>query len=300
MWQVRCAINSAKAIVPFQNRLRQLKRSIRPHALDAYYEKVISGGCHHIAALRGAGLPVQDQVFLEIGSGWFPIIPMLFRMAGAKRVYLADSHLLLDRRGILAAADFLRDRKVPVADRLGVEPARVEDVTEGLDMLALDQMLEKLGFTYLAPFDIVGGDVPRVDGVFSQTVLEHIPPQTIEAIIGKLNGALPSGAVMSHGIDNTDHRSHHDKRLGRFDFLRYSDTVWRMFCINPQDYTNRLRHSDYVDMFSRYGCDVHVERKYSSEKEIEEVREMQPWGRFGQMAPDDLATAWSHLVCRVP
>jgi hypothetical protein len=300
MWQLRCAVGAAKSLLPFQNQLRRLKRSVLPPAPDATYENAISGGGHHIAAFRREGLPVKGQTFLEIGSGWFPIIPMMFRMVGAERVYLTDPHRLLDRNGILGAAGFLRDRKASVAERLGIDPAQVEDVVEGLDGLELDQMMEELGFTYLAPFEIGVDSVLLVDGVFSQTVLEHIPPATIEDIVEGLKGSLPSGTVMSHGIDNTDHRSHRDNRLGRFDFLRYSETTWRMLCLNPQDYTNRLRHSEYVDLFERCGCQVRVERKYASKQEIEEVMGMQLWGRFREAPADDLAVAWSHLVCRLP
>jgi hypothetical protein len=73
-----------------------------------------------------------------------------------------------------------------------------------------------------------------------------------------------------------------------------------MLCLNPQDYTNRLRHSEYVGLFERCGCQVRVERKYASKQEIEEVMGMQLWGRFREAPADDLAVAWSHLVCRLP
>jgi hypothetical protein len=299
MWQVNCAVNTAKALLPFQNELRMLKRRLIPSGVTPSHETVVSGGYDHMDALRAAGMRIEDARILEVGSGWLPIIPLMFRLAGAETVYLTDAYRLMSREAVIVAAEFLLARKVDLAKRLNLTVAEVEEslsVDEGADM---DGLLQHFSFVYLAPFD-AAGQMPYVDAVVSQTVFEHIKPDALPPIIDGLMKGLRPGGLMSHGVDNTDHRANDDPRLSRFDFLRYSDSVWSLFCINPQDYTNRLRHSDYVALFRQSGCEIVFEKRLTTETGLADVQSLPLSDRFRNRDPEDLAAGWSHLVVRVP
>lgn len=102
----------------------------------------------------------------------------------------------------------------------------------------------------------------------------------------------------SHGIDHTDHRAHRDPRLNYIDFLRHSDRAWRLLCVNRQDYTNRLRHSDYIRMLHEADYEILQQRKYLHRDILRGVEQMPLWGRYRDMSVDELATTWSHLVIR--
>src|SRR5215831_4120292 len=82
------------------------------------------------------------------------------------------------------------------------------------------------------------------------------------------------------------------------DFLRYSDRAWRLLCVNRQDYTNRLRHSDYIRMLHEADYEILQQRKYLHRDILREVEQMPLWGRYRDMSVDELATTWSHLVIR--
>jgi hypothetical protein len=104
---------------------------------------------------------------------------------------------------------------------------------------------------------------------------------------------------MSHGVDHSDHRANTDPRVNRFDFLRFEEPLWRLLCLNPQDYTNRLRHSDYLALFERTGHHVLRERVFRLEDElIEALGHMTLARQFRDKPLRDLATTWSHIVTR--
>lgn len=297
MWQFDCALSTAKAFLPFEQRLRAIKRRIAPPSIGPQHESVLSGGFDHVAALRSAGLEMQGAHVLEIGTGWFPIIPLMLRAAGVERVYLADAHRLMDIGTLRAAQAYVRSNERRIADRLEIDPARVRSVTDaGRDSGDLETELARLGFVYLAPFEAARS--PQVDAVISQTVFEHISPAELKTLMLELKPGLKSDGLMSHGIDNTDHRRIKDHRVDSFDFLRYSDSVWRLLCLNPQDYTNRLRHSDYVELFQRAGYTIVAEKTYVDHSSAENVAAMQLGPRFSAKTIDDLVTGWSHFVVR--
>ncbi len=297
MWQIDVAMNTAKAMFPFQQQLRTFKRRIKPPAIGPQHASVISGGIDHILALEKAGCELKNKDILEIGSGWFPIIPLLLRLAGARHVHLTDEHVLMDADTLLAAVDCIRSRSEEISARLPLKGSLDFKAVEIDRNCSLEGMLCQLNFTYRAPFDPVRV-MPQVDAVVSHTVFEHIPPHVIRNLLVHVKRGLKPGGFMSHGIDNTDHRAHRDRSLNRFDFLRYSDEVWKMLCLNPQDYTNRLRHSDYKAIFEELKFSVILENIYCSEGGIKEVKQLRLADRFQKRDVRDLATGWSHLVLR--
>ncbi|MEO0829762.1 MAG: class I SAM-dependent methyltransferase, partial [Pseudomonadota bacterium] len=204
MWQVVFLRNALVALLPFQKRLRSLKRGMfgRTHSIHA--GSVYSGGFDHINLLGEAGMDLNGKTVLEIGTGWYPVIPLMLRLAGASHVVLTDEHRLLDSETLAAAVAFLKERREDMATRLEIE---VEDVDRVLNIptgTPLEHKLECLGLSYRVPTNL-GGIEQRVDAVISHTVLEHIPPDVLTRIFRQTQGVLKEGGLISHGTDHSDH-----------------------------------------------------------------------------------------------
>src|SRR4051794_7056521 len=172
MWQVTCAVNTAKALMPFQESLRAVKRNLINPATTIAHERALNGGLEHIAAIRQCHGDIKNKDVLEIGTGWHPVIPLLFRAAGARRVYLTDMHRLLHERTVLATVDLVLESKKKVSASLGVSELQIEKALMPRQDLPLDRLLDGYGFTYIIPFN-GKARMPEVDIVFSHTVLEH-------------------------------------------------------------------------------------------------------------------------------
>ncbi|UYY57037.1 SAM-dependent methyltransferase [Sphingomonas sp. S2-65] len=300
MWQVTCVKHTMKAALPFSHQVRTWWRRSHPTQIGPQHESVVEGGFDHVRMLRKGGLALDGSRILEIGSGWFPIIPLMLRVAGARTVYMADAYPLLDAAGVRQALAFLSANESRISSGLEVgcermaELVAAADRAEGKDLPAL---LEQLGIVYLAPFD-VEREMPVVDAIVSHTALEHIPPSAIEDLVRAVHSGLRKGGLMSHGIDNTDHRAHNDRRLSRFDFLKYDGWVWRLFCLDPQDYTNRLRHSEYMALFERNGHRVIAESTFVDRRAMASLTRARLAAPFKDRPREDLATAWSHILTR--
>lgn len=298
MWQIKLAISTAKALMPFQDEFRGLKRRFSPYRGDAgNCDFALTQGLDQIANLQRLGFPLENAEVLDLGSGWNPVIPLLFRVAGARIVHLTDLERLLDRGTIAQAAGIVMKRSEEIERRIGVPRERMAELLTLADGMDLGGCLSRLGLTYTVPFDSKH-DMRPVDLIISRTVLEHIPPVTLLCLLREFRDYLRPGGAMYHVIDHSDHREHFDKSISRIEFLRCSDMFWKLLCINPQDYTNRLRHSEYVSLMRDAGYDIMVEEREIDPQARKDAETMKLWGRFSEMSPDEIATLTSHIVAR--
>jgi len=119
-WQWTVAVNSIKAMAPFQGELHRLKRVLAPSRMEEKYDtQVVPGALEQIAAIEAHGVRVKGARVLEIGAGWYPVAALVYRAAGARSVALTDAHRLLHPRTLAAATAFVHDR----ADRLSARSA---------------------------------------------------------------------------------------------------------------------------------------------------------------------------------
>jgi len=294
-WQWTVAVNSVKAMTPFQGELRRLKRTLTPSRMEEKYEtQVVPGSLEQIAAIEAQGVAVKGARVLEIGTGWYPVAALVYRAAGARSVALTDAHRLLHPRTLAATVAYVHDQADRLSAALNVPAAQIRAGLEPPQDLGFAQTLDWLGLSYEAPYDVAR--IPEIDIAFSHTVLEHIPAEDLAALFRDLRGKISPGGMMCHGVDHTDHRSNHDQSLSKIDFLRYSDAAWRWFCINPQDYTNRLRHPEYVKLLADAGFELRHEHRYVSAEIEADLPSLPLWGRFSDMDRRDLATTWSMLL----
>jgi hypothetical protein len=165
----------------------------------------------------------------------------------------------------------------------------------------MDRVFRHFRLEYIAPCGCVRLPVAdcSVDLVYSRAVLEHLPPSLIEGAFLESRRVLTESGVMCHFIDPSDHLEHRDKRISRIHFLRFSDAVFRLMCLNTLNYHNRMRHSEYAHMLELAGFEiVEQERKIDPCAVVfATTQKLAP--RFRQFSLDDLATVDSFFLARV-
>lgn len=283
--------------MPFQSELRKLKHTIKPPTPGRHHDLVLDGIIEQLAMIRQAGGQIAGARVLEIGSGWIPVAPLIYRLAGAREVILSDQHRLLHPKSLEAAAAFLMARQDRLVRELGIDPARVPEVLDVPLQGGLDAMLDALGLAYVVPLDpmTLQGEI---DLAYSHTVLEHIPPAALAEIFALVRSRLKPGGMFCNGIDSSDHRRCYDEDLSHIDFLRYSEFGWKLLCINPQDYTNRLRHSDYIALLADAGFRVLDAQVLVPSGALETLEPDRLPARFRGKTPEDLCITWSLVLAR--
>ena len=288
MWQFQLATGLVKAALPFQDEFRRLARKMRPYkANPGNTSHALEQGLRQIRLLGDAGANLSGTV-LELGTGWLPVVPLLFYLAGADRLLLTDIHRLMDERTVEEAKRVLREHAARVAAGLGL--------AESLVRARLDRPFP---YDYLVPWNPRDLTDASVDVVISRTVLEHIPVDVLESYIPEFARILRPGGMMCHLIDNSDHWQHHDKNLSRLHFLKYEDDLfWRALCVRR--YQNRLRHSEYMSLFERHGFTPLFVEGEPDARSLDDLKSLPLASRFRGRDMADLAILTSTVVLRRP
>ncbi|MBO1074899.1 class I SAM-dependent methyltransferase [Roseomonas marmotae] len=283
---------AGRHVVPFRRTLRRVKRMIRPYQDDPGNSGYcITNGLEQIVAFRESGFEVRGKTVLEFGSGWLPLIPWLFQLAGAGRLILTDIDRLMDEQTIERARVILRTRIQDIAGAL-LQP----------ESTLLAQLEQPLRFDYLVPWDAASHPAGSADLIFSRATLEHVPLQQLEFFFGQFFRILRPGGAMSHLVDNSDHWQHKDRALSRVNFLRFDDKgiFWKISQLNPQGFQNRLRHQDYITLMQQAGFTIDTAQGTPDEQCLRDLCHLPLNHRFQGRQPQDLAILISLFVASRP
>jgi SAM-dependent methyltransferase len=278
-----------RGLIPFQAQIRQIKRKFYPYTDDigdSYYS--IENAIQMINMLKRQNLDIARAHIIEFGTGWLPIVPMVFCVAGAENIKLTDIEHLMDNHTIYVAKKRLIERE--------------QEICDGLDIKA-DLMRERMGrFSpeYVVPWNPGNEQSDSVDLIISRTVFEHVPIDDLLVFIKEFYRIMRRGAYMCHLIDNSDHWQHRQRDLSRVNFLKYdeNDIIWKLAQFNTQCYQNRLRHSDYKKIFQEHHFEICAEQAIPDHKSIEDIKKMKIDQRFSGKTNEDMGVLTSIFVCR--
>ncbi|MGQ0665969.1 MAG: class I SAM-dependent methyltransferase [Nitrospiraceae bacterium] len=301
-WQLKLLKNSIIGVlpIPVQERARTIKRRISPHQLEIDV-RTLKQGLQQVRMLKTSGCDPSSKDYLELGTGWSPIIPVVFYLAGCKSLTLVDRQRLMDDHTFQATCRQLIGHSQEISEKLKIQKETVENKLVILSNLPLKSALREINCNYLAPYDLLETNIPdqSIDVVTSRAVLEHIPPRIVRSLFGEFNRLLRKDGAMCHIIDNSDHWEHNDKSIPRLNFLKYSQTTFGlMSAMNPLDYQNRLRHSEYKKMIEDAGFRVVYDESSPDEKAMTDLKSIRINPFFNQFSEDDLAILTSCIVVR--
>jgi SAM-dependent methyltransferase len=211
--------------------------------------------CINAARHVEVGLPLRDQPVLELGTGWYPVVPVALYLCGFSSITSVDLVQHMDAEGLRDVAL----RFVDLEDRQALQAVLPHCVPDRIDQL---RRLVKASQP-LMPADVgltlMTGDASRLPisdrhtgFIVSNSVMEHIYPDVLSPILAEFRRLLRTDGCMSHVIDLSDHFAHLDVRITPYNFLRFTDRWWRAIdnSIQPQ---NRLRVDDYRNLFAETG-----------------------------------------------
>jgi SAM-dependent methyltransferase len=215
-----------------------------------------------LATFRDAGGDPAGSDCLEIGTGWCPWVPLLLVLKGARSVLTMDVNPYLSQATAVGTTRALLERTARVSDGIGLP---VADIVKRLEAPArattLDAWLNGLGVTYRL------GDVTRAslaqagfDLVVSSNVLEHVPPDALEAIHAESVRLLRPGGCVVHRFNPQDHYSTFDRSITGANFLQFSSNEWHWLGGSGISYHNRLRCPQHQALVERTGLSVRLSR----------------------------------------
>ena len=197
--------------------------------------------------LKVVNFDVLNKSILEIGSGWMPLIPYLFKVEdNSNKVYTYDINDHYQNKYIDELNAHYRS-----SGKLNFDVAK-----EGLH---LPSFIE-----YHPNSNVITADLPNsVDLIFSRFVLEHVTPEDLKEMHKRFTKHYGSEVLILHMISPSDHRAFSDSSLSHYDFLRYSQKEWNRIQ-TKFDYHNRLRLPQYIEIFTEAGMEIiHLEHDFA-------------------------------------
>jgi hypothetical protein len=262
-WRLKAAVQQACAAMPvgggaiyysLQRMFGQLRDPERPL-------KMLRIAARLARELRELGFDLHGKRVLEVGTGWRVDMPIGLYLCGAKSVDTYDVHRYLKPRLVMEAVAGLAERRQAVLDTFatlteaGELERRLDALLRAPDVRTLFRVA---GIEYHAPADATrtGRPAGSVDVHMSFTVLQHIPYDTLLALLREASRVLSPEGFAWHQADLSDQFAASDPSISRANFLRFTDAEWARYSNNRFSYHNRLRASDYQRLYREAGHEV--------------------------------------------
>ncbi len=266
----------------------------------AAYCKDVACNVSPVKTLRATS-PPNPLTTLELGTGWYPTIPIALWLSGADQIHTIDISALLDapkmRTTLLKFQEYhekgtLQQYCNPLPERLKLLQQLLKQ-----ENASLESILEACNINY-----IVGDarQIPLPDKsihlLTSNNTFEHIYPNILEEILAEMKRVMASGGIMSHFIDMSDHFAHFDKSITAYHFLQFTENQWKWIdnSIQPM---NRLRINHFKDIYEQ--VDIPVTEIINWKYDLTELEKVTLASPFDQLPKEDVAVIHSYFISKI-
>jgi len=281
-WKTKALVQKIISYIPLGYKLNYLMQKYITKGVllsDEHFEDRLGHASDHLKAYQNHHPLSSLKTTLELGTGWYPVVPIAMFLAGADTIYSADLTSLTDKgklittieRFMLAFNNGSLGKKIEISkDRILV----LEAILLEYRTLKLQYILDML------QLKLIVGDARHlplpsncIDLIHSNNTFEHIYQEILKEILIEFKRIRdPKTGVMSHFIDMSDHFAHFDRNISIYNFLQYSDKSWSIIdnTIQPQ---NRWRFSEYVALYAELHIPiVFSEKRIGNAIDLEQIQ----------------------------
>lgn len=267
---------------------------------DEYFYDRLGHARSHIKSFQQYTDKLIPTTCLEIGTGWYPIVPISFFLTGSDKIYSVDISLLTSKARLQTTLEkFVEsNNEGKLKNYIDLVPERfliVTNLLANLDKFSLDKVLQQLNITYLVE-DARNLSLPdnSIDLVNSNNTFEHIYPDILIPILKDFSRVVKKqGGVMSHFIDLSDHFAHFDKSINIYNYLQFSDKQWKWIdnSIQPQ---SRARIYDYKQIYA--DLSIPISKEAFREGNLNELKTISLAEKFTGKPLEEIAKSHCHFI----
>jgi len=305
-WIAKAVVQKGISFLPFKTHINQFFQRRGTGALtldDQHFGWKIGHAQDHLALWDKhlSGIDRSSANVLELGTGWYPIVPVYFWLHGVNSMDSLDLYPWINAEHCQTTAlKFVEWHSTgQLQPFLGnVDSARWAQLElAAQDPMPLESFLSMIGLRTLVgdATSAIAGMRTSYEFICSNNTLEHILEAPLVAILERFKGLLASGGGSSHFIDLSDHFGHFDRSITAYNFLKFSPAQWRLIDndIQPQ---NRLRWPQYLEIFTKLG--FHVVEEGVRPGDVQELKKVKIHRSFAGMSNSELAITHGYIVAR--
>ena len=302
-WKIKAALQKTISKFPQREKLNYLLQKHVTKGVrldDEHFEMKIIHARDHIRYFNQYGHGLEGATVLELGTGWYPIVPISLYLSGVEKTISLDIQNWLNKKHLIVAlqkfAEWNANGKLKeylpkmdagrwtILEKLLVNAENLER-DELLSAINLEVRLEDARNLSL-PDDSVAY-------ICSNNTFEHIYPEVLKDILKEFKRVIYTEGVMSHFIDMSDHFAHSDDSITIYNFLQFDEKTWRKVDnkIQPQ---NRLRFRAYKDIYEALKIpfiEDQVRPGY-----LKDLLRQPISAEFSKYTPDELAESHGYLI----
>jgi hypothetical protein len=245
---------------------------------------------------------------MEIGTGWAPILPLLYWLAGHKRLNTFDVTRLMHTDFVINTAHqfakLLGSQNNSSIDWNSIDKLLIKDRIDTLIQLATSnptaaEILENCSIHYHAPADASRTYLPdnNITLVFSNLVLGHVPIQVVHRILDEAYRITCPGGYSLHWIDLSDQFANQDKSISTINFLQFSESDFSKYN-SSMCYQNRLRAPAYRKMIAEHGFEIIDWQPQLDQQALQQLPSMELHDDFKGMSVEDICTSSVCVLAR--
>ena len=268
----------------------------------------VKAAIHHLELLASADQSVSRRRLFELGTGWVPVLPLVFWACGHESCLTYDRSRLLRQDLLLTAARQLVDlarqsNPTPAGSpltKLGLDTVRIAALSDLLAAGATaESLLKTARIRYHAPEDARETGLPTgsVDILFSNLVLQHVSAELLPGLMAEAQRVLRPNGYMLHLIDLSDMYSHGDVTIPPVHFLRYSKEAYARYntCFCHQ---NRWRASSYRNLIGESGFEIVEWQAHVSLESLAALSDLPLHDDYRHLTPEDVCTTSVHVLAK--
>ncbi len=302
-WVLKAIIQKIISFLPGSNKVnywfqKYITKGVR--LSDDYLNEKLMHALDHLKYAEQFGI-AKNFHSLELGTGWYPVVPLSFYLAGARQIVSIDLNALMNHDSLCDCIEAFQ-RKLKAGELSQFEPYFLKERVEQLQKIecrsmGFQSLMLILNLEYrVGDARFLEDENENYDLIHSNNVFEHIYPDVLQEILKEFKRVLKKDGIMSHFIDMSDHFAHLDESITIYNFLQFSESAWSRIdnSVQPQ---NRWRLSDYEQLYRKLNLEIVAKDYREGEPEALAKTKLHP--DFKERDSAQLSISHAHLVNKI-
>lgn len=302
-WHIKYALAAILGIFPYRHFIHH-KVQLVLGGLKLNEKEMLSRAVELYTLAFKNKQSLKDNTILEIGTGWFPFMPIVAYLYGAKKIitvdinpWLKDETVRETLKCILVNSEYLRNSIASDYNEFDSKISKLRTIYE--QNYGFSKTFEELNINYIHSYDVCNlilDEAEKIDLVISSNVLEHIDQVKLHEIHEHLFDISKSNAIAIHRFNPGDHYSHLSG--SSVSFLTISEILWRIYRQGGIAYHNRLRTHEHADVIKQAKWNIQLWVDAIDNKAVQNIEsgDLKLNNKYKNMTSNEACAFYSWMV----